>query len=124
MVPRTEGYTYGVWDLSLVQGPFSVAPCQTLALRFATFASLYAALLGSVSHSLSLSLSLSHSFSLSLTQVPLVAGLADTLRAAGRRVFGPSAAAAALEGSKKFMKDVCYKYGVDTGGWSIVPLDV
>jgi hypothetical protein len=39
MVPRTEGYTYdaSVWDLSIVQGPFSVAPCQTLTLRFATF---------------------------------------------------------------------------------------
>jgi hypothetical protein len=32
-------YAVGVWDLSIVQGPFSVAPCQTLALRFA---SLYA----------------------------------------------------------------------------------
>jgi hypothetical protein len=33
MVPRTEGYArdVGVWDLSIVQGPFSVAPCQTLA---------------------------------------------------------------------------------------------
>ena len=43
MVPRTEGYTYdvGVWDWSIVQGPFSVAPCQNLRLRFATFASLY-----------------------------------------------------------------------------------
>jgi hypothetical protein len=32
MVPRTGGYAYdvGVWDLSIVQGPFSVAPCQTL----------------------------------------------------------------------------------------------
>jgi hypothetical protein len=32
IVARTEGYTYDakVWDLSLVQGPFSVAPCQTL----------------------------------------------------------------------------------------------
>jgi hypothetical protein len=38
MVLRTGGYTYGVgvWDLSIVQGPFSVAPCQTLKLRFAT----------------------------------------------------------------------------------------
>jgi hypothetical protein len=37
-------YTYDakVWDLSIVQGPFSVAPCQILAFRFATFASLYA----------------------------------------------------------------------------------
>jgi hypothetical protein len=31
MAPRTGGYAYdfGVWDLSIVQGPFSVAPCQT-----------------------------------------------------------------------------------------------
>ena len=43
MVPRTESYAYdvGVWDLSIVQGPFSVVPCQTLISRFATFASLY-----------------------------------------------------------------------------------
>ena len=42
MVPRTEGYAYDVlvWGLSIVQGPFSVAPCQTLALRFASFSSL------------------------------------------------------------------------------------
>jgi hypothetical protein len=34
MVPRTEGYAYAakVWDLSIVQGPFSVAPCQTLTV--------------------------------------------------------------------------------------------
>jgi hypothetical protein len=31
----------GVLDLSIIQGPFSVAPCQTLISRFATFASLY-----------------------------------------------------------------------------------
>jgi hypothetical protein len=42
MVPRTVGYAYdvGVWDLSIVEGPFSVAPCQTLEPRFATFSSL------------------------------------------------------------------------------------
>jgi hypothetical protein len=42
IVARTHMYTYDakVWDLSIVQGPFSVAPCQTVALRFATFASL------------------------------------------------------------------------------------
>jgi WD40 repeat protein len=35
-------YTYAAkfWDLSIVQGPFSVAPCLTLTLRFATFPSL------------------------------------------------------------------------------------
>jgi hypothetical protein len=38
-VPRTGGYAYavGVWEMSIVQGPFSVAPCHTLALRFANF---------------------------------------------------------------------------------------
>ena len=35
---------------------------------------------------------------------PLVAGLSDCIRAAGIKVFGPSAAAAQLEGSKAFMK--------------------
>jgi hypothetical protein len=37
MIPHNEGYAcdVGVWGLSIVQGPFSVAPCQTLALRFA-----------------------------------------------------------------------------------------
>ena len=34
---RTHTYAANVWDLSIVQGPFSVAPCQTLTLRFATF---------------------------------------------------------------------------------------
>ena len=42
IVAHTEGYTHAakVWDLSIVQGPFSVAPCQTLIVRFVTFASL------------------------------------------------------------------------------------
>ena len=39
-------------------------------------------------------------------EVPLVAGLADVLRAGGVSVFGPSKGAAALEGSKTFAKDV------------------
>ena len=36
MAPRTEGFTYdvGVWDSSIVQGPFSVAPCQTLRYQY------------------------------------------------------------------------------------------
>src|SRR5690606_6341901 len=38
-------------------------------------------------------------------EAPLVAGIADDLRAAGIRVFGPSAKAASLEGSKGFTKD-------------------
>ena len=47
-------------------------------------------------------------------EAPLVAGLADELRARGVPTFGPSAAAARLEGSKAYMKDVCRKYGVPT----------
>ncbi|MBI2236175.1 MAG: phosphoribosylamine--glycine ligase [Magnetospirillum sp.] len=47
-------------------------------------------------------------------EVPLVAGLADRCREAGIRVFGPSAAAAELEGSKGFMKDVVVRAGVPT----------
>jgi phosphoribosylamine--glycine ligase len=45
---------------------------------------------------------------------PLVAGLVDRLAEAGIKAFGPSAAAAALEGSKGFMKDLCAKYGIPT----------
>jgi len=50
-------------------------------------------------------------------EAPLVAGLADRLAAAGIRVFGPSASAARLEGSKGFMKDLCAKYKVPTAGY-------
>ena len=45
---------------------------------------------------------------------PLVAGVADAVRARGRACFGPSADAARLEGSKAFMKDVLVKAGVPT----------
>jgi phosphoribosylamine--glycine ligase len=48
---------------------------------------------------------------------PLVAGLADALRAAGIRAFGPSAAAARLEGSKGFMKDLCARHGIPTAAY-------
>ncbi len=48
---------------------------------------------------------------------PLVAGLVDRLAEAGIKAFGPSAAAAALEGSKGFMKDLCAKYGIPTAGY-------
>ncbi|MFD2234487.1 phosphoribosylamine--glycine ligase [Phaeospirillum tilakii] len=47
-------------------------------------------------------------------EAPLVAGLADRCRAEGIRVFGPSAAAAELEGSKGFMKDVAARAGIPT----------
>ena len=50
-------------------------------------------------------------------EAPLVLGLADRLGEAGIKVFGPSAAAAALEGSKAFMKDLCAKYGIPTAAY-------
>ena len=50
-------------------------------------------------------------------EAPLVAGLADELRAAGIRVFGPSKAAAQLEGSKGFTKDLCAEYGIPTAAY-------
>ena len=50
-------------------------------------------------------------------EAPLVAGLADALRGEGIKVFGPSAAAARLEGSKGFTKDICAKYNIPTGAY-------
>lgn len=47
-------------------------------------------------------------------EVPLVNGVADILRAAGIAVFGPSKAAAQLEGSKNFAKEVMRDAGVPT----------
>ena len=51
-------------------------------------------------------------------EAPLVLGLADRLDEAGIKVFGPSAAAAELEGSKGFMKDLCAKYGIPTAAYA------
>ena len=48
-------------------------------------------------------------------ELPLVAGLADRLRAAGRLVVGPGADGARLEGSKAWMKDVLDGAGVPDG---------
>ena len=50
-------------------------------------------------------------------EAPLVDGLADSLRAKGIAVFGPSAAAAQLEGSKGFTKDLCARYDIPTGAY-------
>ena len=47
---------------------------------------------------------------------PLVAGLADRLAAAGHPVFGPSSQAARLEGSKRWAKDLCDRYGIPAAG--------
>ncbi|WP_344699768.1 phosphoribosylamine--glycine ligase [Sphingomonas limnosediminicola] len=50
-------------------------------------------------------------------EAPLVAGVSDALRDAGFAVFGPSAAAAQLEGSKGFTKDLCRENGIPTAGY-------
>ncbi|MFL6795357.1 MAG: phosphoribosylamine--glycine ligase [Sphingomicrobium sp.] len=50
-------------------------------------------------------------------EAPLVAGVADLARAQGLAVFGPSAAAAQLEGSKGFTKDLCRANGIPTAGY-------
>jgi phosphoribosylamine---glycine ligase len=47
-------------------------------------------------------------------EAPLIAGVADLLRHGGIQVFGPSAAAARIEGSKQFAKDVLSAAGVPT----------
>ncbi len=50
-------------------------------------------------------------------EAPLVAGLVDRLTAAGIKAFGPSAAAAVLEGSKGFVKDLCAEHGIPTAAY-------
>ncbi|WP_347266355.1 phosphoribosylamine--glycine ligase [Paracoccus sp. (in: a-proteobacteria)] len=51
-------------------------------------------------------------------EAPLAAGVADDLRGAGILVFGPSAAAARLEASKSFTKEVCDACGAPTAAWA------
>ncbi len=51
-------------------------------------------------------------------EAPLAAGVADRLRAAGILTFGPSAAAAMLESSKTFTKEICDACGAPTARWS------
>jgi phosphoribosylamine---glycine ligase len=53
-------------------------------------------------------------------EAPLVAGIADALADAGVRCFGPSGAAAALEGSKAFCKQVMEAAGVPTAAYTVV----
>ena len=50
-------------------------------------------------------------------EAPLVAGVGDALRAAGFAVFGPNRAAAQLEGSKGFTKDLCRMHGIPTADY-------
>lgn len=51
-------------------------------------------------------------------EAPLAAGVADALRAAGILCFGPSAAAARLEASKAFTKEICDAVGAPTAAWA------
>ncbi len=52
-------------------------------------------------------------------EAPLCAGLADALEAEGFRVFGPRQAAAELEGSKEFAKEIMKAAGVPTSGYAV-----
>ena len=53
-------------------------------------------------------------------EAPLVDGLADSLREAGVPTFGPSKAAAQLEGSKAFTKELCARHNIPTGAFKRV----
>lgn len=52
-------------------------------------------------------------------EVPLVAGVVDRFREAGLRIFGPTAAAAQLEGSKAFAKDFLRRHGIPTAFYEV-----
>ncbi|RMH92869.1 phosphoribosylamine--glycine ligase [Lysobacter pythonis] len=52
-------------------------------------------------------------------EAPLVAGVVDAFRAAGQRIFGPTAAAAQLEGSKAFAKDFLARHGIPTAHYAV-----
>jgi phosphoribosylamine--glycine ligase len=50
---------------------------------------------------------------------PLVAGVVDAFRARGHRIFGPTAAAAQLEGSKAYAKDFLARHGIPTAHYAV-----
>jgi len=50
---------------------------------------------------------------------PLVAGVVDAFRSAGHRIFGPTAAAAQLEGSKAYAKDFLQRHGIPTAFYEV-----
>ncbi len=52
-------------------------------------------------------------------EAPLVAGVVDAFRASRRRIFGPTAAAAQLEGSKAFAKDFLARHGIPTAHYAV-----
>jgi phosphoribosylamine--glycine ligase len=53
------------------------------------------------------------------SEAPLVAGIVDRFRAEGLRIFGPTAAAAQLEGSKAFAKDFLARHGIPTAHYAV-----
>jgi phosphoribosylamine--glycine ligase len=69
-------------------------------------------------------LALARTLAIDLTVVgpeaPLVAGIVDRFRAAGLAIFGPTAAAAQLEGSKSFSKDFMVRAGIPTARYAAV----
>ncbi len=52
-------------------------------------------------------------------EAPLVAGVVDRFRGSGLRIFGPTAAAAQLEGSKSFTKDFLARHHIPTAGYAV-----
>ena len=52
-------------------------------------------------------------------EAPLVAGVVDRFRAAGLRIFGPTAAAAQLEGSKAYAKDFLHRHNIPTAYYAV-----
>ncbi len=52
-------------------------------------------------------------------EAPLASGIVDVFAARGLKVFGPSKAAARIEGSKAFAKDLMRKYGIPTAGYEV-----
>lgn len=50
---------------------------------------------------------------------PLALGMVDALKAAGIKAFGPNQAAAAIESSKVFSKNLMQKYGIPTAGYAV-----
>jgi len=52
-------------------------------------------------------------------EVPLVLGIADVFRRRGLRLFGPSGAAAVIEGEKSFAKNLMKKYGIPTAAFDV-----
>lgn len=52
-------------------------------------------------------------------EIPLLEGIVDKFQAAGLKVFGPNQAAALIEGSKSFAKDLMHKYNIPTAEYAV-----